>query len=259
MDCSTLGLPVHHQLLEFTQTHVHRVGDAIQPSPPLSSPSPPALNLSQHQGLFQWVSSSHQLAVGGGDRAGLQRLSLTYPSTSSRRWLAPLESTSIPAWGEHDGWPDPQTNTLLFEKKKKKPPSNLTHYNTFFRSPPKLTVLKTERKSKASLHCAEPAVFRSQGRPRRPAPSRSLSTVCAQLRSGPPQPPLLTPSAAQSRMASDSKATRGLFKVEPGVEQNLKEQNTHQPQIWTNELTAPLVQKSKDQWTTTSLKLQICR
>ena len=62
LDCSTLGLPVHHQLLEFTQTHVHQVGDAIQPSHPLSSPSPPALNLSQHQGLFQWVSSSHQVA-----------------------------------------------------------------------------------------------------------------------------------------------------------------------------------------------------
>ena len=53
LDCSTSGLPVCHQLLEFTQTHVHRVGDAIQPSHPLSSPSPPALNLSQHQGLFQ--------------------------------------------------------------------------------------------------------------------------------------------------------------------------------------------------------------
>ena len=53
MNSSTLGLPVHHQLLEFTQTHVHRVGDAIQPSHPLSSPSPPAPNLSQHQGLFQ--------------------------------------------------------------------------------------------------------------------------------------------------------------------------------------------------------------
>ena len=49
---STPGLPVHHHLLEFTQTHVHRVSDAIQPSHPLSSPSPPALNLSQHQGLF---------------------------------------------------------------------------------------------------------------------------------------------------------------------------------------------------------------
>ena len=62
MDRSTPGLPVRHQLPEFTQTHVHRVGDAIQPSHPLSSPSPPALNLSQHQGLFQWVSSSHQVA-----------------------------------------------------------------------------------------------------------------------------------------------------------------------------------------------------
>ena len=62
MDCSMPGLPVHHQLPEFTQTHVHWVGDAIQPSHPLSSPSPPALNLSQHQGLFQWVSSSHQMA-----------------------------------------------------------------------------------------------------------------------------------------------------------------------------------------------------
>ena len=57
MDCSTPGLPVHHQLPEFTQTHVHWVGDAIQPSHPLSSPSPPAFNLSQHQGLFKWVSS----------------------------------------------------------------------------------------------------------------------------------------------------------------------------------------------------------
>ena len=62
MDCSTPGLPVHHQLPESTQTHVHWVDDAIQPSHPLSSPSPPALNLSQHQGLFQWVSSSHQVA-----------------------------------------------------------------------------------------------------------------------------------------------------------------------------------------------------
>ena len=62
MDCSTPGFLVHHQLLEFTQTHVHWVGDAIQPSHPLSSPSPPAFNLSQHQGLFQWVSSSHQVA-----------------------------------------------------------------------------------------------------------------------------------------------------------------------------------------------------
>ena len=62
MNRSTPGLPVHHQLPEFTQTHVHRVGDAIQPSHPLSSPSPPAPNPSQHHGLFQWVNSSHEVA-----------------------------------------------------------------------------------------------------------------------------------------------------------------------------------------------------
>ena len=62
MNCSTPGLPVHHKLLEFTQTHAHRVGDAIQPSHPLLSPSPPAPSPSQHQGLFQRVNSSHEVA-----------------------------------------------------------------------------------------------------------------------------------------------------------------------------------------------------
>ena len=62
MDCRMPGLPVHHQLPVFTQTHVHRVSDAIHPSHPLSFPSPPAFNLSQHQGLFKWVSSSPQVA-----------------------------------------------------------------------------------------------------------------------------------------------------------------------------------------------------
>ena len=62
MDCSMGGLPVRHQLLEFAQTHVHWVGDAIQPSHPLSSPSLPTFHLSQHQGLFKWDSSSHQVA-----------------------------------------------------------------------------------------------------------------------------------------------------------------------------------------------------
>ena len=62
MNRSTPGLPVHHQLLEFTQTHVNRVSDAIQPSHPLSSPSPPAPNPSQHQSLFQWVNSLHEVA-----------------------------------------------------------------------------------------------------------------------------------------------------------------------------------------------------
>ena len=62
VDCSTPGFPVHHQFLEFAQTHVHWVSDSIQPSHPPLSPSSPAPNLSQHQGLFQWVSSSHQMA-----------------------------------------------------------------------------------------------------------------------------------------------------------------------------------------------------
>ena len=62
MNRSTPGLPVHHQLPEFTQTHIHRVSDAIQQSHPWSSPSPPAPNPSHHQSLFQWVNSSHEVA-----------------------------------------------------------------------------------------------------------------------------------------------------------------------------------------------------
>ena len=62
MDCVTPGFLVHHQLLKLTQTHVHWVGDAVQPCHSLSSPSPPAFSLSQHQGFFQWVSSSLQVA-----------------------------------------------------------------------------------------------------------------------------------------------------------------------------------------------------
>ena len=62
MNCSPSGLPVHHQLPEPAQTHVHWVGDAIQPSHPLSSPSPPAFNLSKHQGLFHWIDCSYQVA-----------------------------------------------------------------------------------------------------------------------------------------------------------------------------------------------------
>ena len=62
MNCSRPGLPLHHQLPGFTQTHVHRVSDAIQPSHPLSSPSPPAPNPSQHQNLFQWVNTLHEVA-----------------------------------------------------------------------------------------------------------------------------------------------------------------------------------------------------
>ena len=75
INCSTPGLPVHHQLPEFAQTHVHCIGDAIQPSHPLSSPSPPALNLSQHQGLFKWVSSR----ASGGLRIGVSASILVLP------------------------------------------------------------------------------------------------------------------------------------------------------------------------------------
>ena len=62
MDCSTPGFSLHHRIPELTQIHAHWVNDAIQPSHPLSPPSPPAFNLSQHQGLFKWVSSSHQVS-----------------------------------------------------------------------------------------------------------------------------------------------------------------------------------------------------
>ena len=89
MDFSTSGFPVHQQLPEFTQTHVHRVGDTIQPSHPLSSPSPPALNLSQHQGLFQWVSSSHQMAKVLGD--------------SASAWVLPMNIQDWFPWG-WTGW-----------------------------------------------------------------------------------------------------------------------------------------------------------
>ena len=63
MDCSMPGFTVHHRLSELAQTHLHQIGDAIKTSHPLSSPFPPVFNLSQHQGLFQWVSSSHQVVL----------------------------------------------------------------------------------------------------------------------------------------------------------------------------------------------------
>ena len=81
MDCSMPGLPVHHQLGEFTQTHVHRVGDAIQPSHTLSSSSPPTFNFSQHQGLFQWVSS----ITSGGQSIGASASASVLP-TNIQDW-----------------------------------------------------------------------------------------------------------------------------------------------------------------------------
>ena len=85
MDCSSPGLPVHHQLPEFTQIHVHWVCDAIQPSHPLSSPSLPTFNLSQHQGLFKWVSSSHQVAASKNQQH-------FYPQRGPISWAAPPSS-----------------------------------------------------------------------------------------------------------------------------------------------------------------------
>ena len=74
MDCSTPGFPVYHKLLELFQTHVHWVGDAIQPSQPLSSPSPPAFNLSEHQGLFQW-----EFFTSGGQSIGVSTSASVLP------------------------------------------------------------------------------------------------------------------------------------------------------------------------------------
>ena len=81
MDCSMPGLPIHHQLPEFTQTHVHRVSDAMQPSHPLLSPSPPAFNLSQHQGLFK-----SQFFVSGNQRIGVSA-SASVPPMNIQDWL----------------------------------------------------------------------------------------------------------------------------------------------------------------------------
>ena len=86
MDCSMPGFSVLHQLPELAQTHVHCVSDAIQPSQPLLSPSPPAFNPSQHQGLFQWVSSSH-----GGQRIGVSASASVLPK-KIQDW-SPLEWT----------------------------------------------------------------------------------------------------------------------------------------------------------------------
>ena len=82
MDCSTPGLPVHHLLLDFTQTHVHWVGDAIQPSHPLSSPSPPAFNLSQHQVLYQMS----QFFASGGQSSGVSTSASVLP-TNIQDWF----------------------------------------------------------------------------------------------------------------------------------------------------------------------------
>ena len=106
MDCSTPGLPVHHQLPEFTQTHVHWVGDAIQPSHPLSSPSPPAFNHSQHQDLFKWVSSSHQVAKVLGFQPQHQSFQCTFRTDAFRMdWLDLLAvQGTLKSLLQHHSW-----------------------------------------------------------------------------------------------------------------------------------------------------------
>ena len=105
MDCSTPGLPVHHQLPEFTQTHTHWVADAIQPSHPLSSPSLPALNLSQHQGLFKWVSSLHQVAKVL--EFQLQHQSLQWTAAAAAKSLQLCPTLCDPIHGSPPGSPIP--------------------------------------------------------------------------------------------------------------------------------------------------------
>ena len=120
MDSSMPGLPVHHQHLELTQIHVYWVGDAIQPSHPLSSPSPPAFNLSQHQGLFQWVSSLHQV----GQSIGVSPAASVLPMNIQDRfplgwtgWISLLQSCPTlcdPVDSTHQAllsWDSPGTNT----------------------------------------------------------------------------------------------------------------------------------------------------
>ena len=97
MNCSMPGLSVHHQLLEFTQTHIHWVGDAIQPSHPLSSPSP-AFNLSQHQGLSQWVSSLHQEAKVNRNLLLTLFIYLTAPSLSCSMWALSCGMWELVPW-----------------------------------------------------------------------------------------------------------------------------------------------------------------
>ena len=88
LDCSMPGLPVHRQLPEFTQTHIHWVSDAIQPSHPLSSPSPPAFNLSQHQALFKWVRWPKYWSFSFSISPPNEYSGLIFFRTN---WLAPLE------------------------------------------------------------------------------------------------------------------------------------------------------------------------
>ena len=129
MDCSTLGFPVLHYLLEFAQTRVHWVDNAIEPSNPLSIPSPPALNPSQHQGLFQWVSSSHQVVrVGASASASVLPMNIQdwFPlgmtGLISLQFKGPSKVFSSTTVWKHQffsaqpSWPNSHIHTWLLEK-----------------------------------------------------------------------------------------------------------------------------------------------
>ena len=133
MNRSTPGLPVHHQLPEFTQTHVHRVGDAIQPSHPLSSPSPPAPNPSQHQSLFQWVNSSREVAKG-------LEFQLSHQSFRRNPWVGRLQNGLV---GSPCGPRDPQESSPTPPFSQKHPFFRRSAFFTVQRSHPYMTTGKT--------------------------------------------------------------------------------------------------------------------
>ena len=111
MNHSMPGLPVHHQLPESTQTHVHRVGDTIQPSHPLSFPSPPAPNPSQHQGLFQWVNSSHEVAKVLEFQLQHQSFQWTLQWTSPLWWTAWISLQ----WDSQESSPTHSSKALILQ------------------------------------------------------------------------------------------------------------------------------------------------
>ena len=126
MDCSTPGLPVHHQLRELAQTHVHQVGDATQPSHPLLSPSLPAFSLSQYQGLFKWVSCSHQVATASASVLTMNiqdwfPIGLTgLISLQSKQLWRVFSNTTVPKHqffgAQLSLWSNSHTHTWLLEK-----------------------------------------------------------------------------------------------------------------------------------------------
>ena len=136
MNCSTPGLPVHHHFPEFTQTHVHRVSDAIQPSHPLSSPCLPAPNPSQDQSLFQWVNSSHEVTKVLEDKVGTFVPTLQLDKVATYKWelisfvfpfltyftkilIIPSRYIHVIAKGKgQNGWRDDKVQTTWYEIKK---------------------------------------------------------------------------------------------------------------------------------------------